>query len=106
MYTYVQTAARPPLGYCTQAPPGTDNPWKMGSLSQVPPASQSHTFAEGRRGWREEKGGSLECDNCGFYLSHPPPHPRPDLNLPHLLREASHPPDPDAGGSRWEGCFC
>lgn len=63
----------------------------------------SHTFLlkEGR-GWREEKGGSLECGSCGFYLILAPPPTPQDLSPPPGLRKVR----PEAAAAQWEGRFC
>lgn len=74
---------RPPLGRCTRARPGHTTPGAQGPSPEWPQqVTLSHTFLlkEGR-GWREEKGGSLECGSCGFYLTRPPPTPQ-DLSPP------------------------
>lgn len=75
MYTYVQTQPPAPWVLYTGSARGRPPLERGGPLLSGPSKSLlSHTFLlkEGR-GWREEKGGSLECGSCGFYLILAPP---------------------------------
>lgn len=99
MYTYVHS--RPPLGCCTQARPGTDDPRKTGSLSQAAPASHSESNILPKEGGAGEKkeAGVWSVVTVAFISLSPPQRLEP--SSPSRRGQALHPRPPGAGC-----CYC
>lgn len=94
--THTYRRSRPPLGYCTQAWPGTDSPWKMGFLSRASPAShsESNIFLKEEGVGEKKKAGVWSVVTVAF-ISFPPQRLQPSS-------WRGEDPTP----LTWGGCFC
>lgn len=103
--THTYRRSRPPLGYCTQAWPGTDSPWKMGSLSRASPAShsESNILLKEEGVGEKKKAGVWSVITVAFISSSPK-----DFNPPPLLGEARTPAPLTWGWLLllWGACTC